>query len=207
MADAKPSDLDRLRRENARLIGLLETHGIAWRSSGPAPTEPAPVSVQQPASGPVSLQEKVTLFRSLFRGRDDVYALRWQSSSSGRSGYAPACANEWRPGLCEKPRISCRDCNHRELLPLSDAAIYGHLAGEHTIGLYPLLDNDHCHLLAVDFDEQDWRDDARAFLRSCLQLAVPAALEISRSGEGAHVWVFFEEAVPAREARQLGRPC
>jgi hypothetical protein len=146
----------------------------------------------------------VALFRRLFRGRDDVYALRWQSNSNGRSGYAPACANEWRPGICEKPRISCRDCNHRELLPLSDAAIYSHLAGDHTIGLYPLLDNDHCHLLAVDFDEQDWRNDARAFLRSCRKLAVPAALEISRSGDGAHVWVFFEEAVSAREARQLG---
>lgn len=189
MADADPSELDQLRQENARLIGLLEAHGIAWRSSRPASTEPAPSgegdSEAAPAKGPSSTQEKVTLFRSLFRGRDDVYALRWQSSS-GRSGYAPACANEWRPGLCEKPRISCRDCNHRELQPLSDAAIYGHLAGEHTVGLYPLLENDHCHLLAVDFDEQDWRDDARAFLRSCRQLAVPAALEISRSGEGAH---------------------
>ena len=207
MADSVSSEMDQLRRENARLIGLLEAHGIAWRSGEPAPTEPASFgegdSEADPAKGPSSTQEKVTLFRSLFRGRDDVYALRWQSSS-GRSGYAPACANEWRPGLCEKPRISCRDCNHRELQPLSNAAIYGHLAGEHTIGLYPLLENDHCHLLAVDFDEQDWRDDARAFLRSCRQLAVPAALEISRSGKGAHVWVFFEEAVPAREARQLG---
>ncbi|MCS5691038.1 DEAD/DEAH box helicase [Cyanobium sp. FGCU-6] len=163
------SELDQLRRENARLIGLLEAHGIAWRSGEPAPTEPAPFVEADPAKGPSSTQEKVRLFRSLFRGRDDVYALRWQSSS-GRSGYAPACANEWQPGLCEKPRISCRDCNHRVLLPLSDAAIYGHLAGEHTIGLYPLLNNDHCHLLAVDFDEQDWRDDARAFLRSCRQL-------------------------------------
>ncbi len=134
----------------------------------------------------------------------DVYALRWQSTNSGRSGYAPACANEWQPGVCEKPRISCRDCQHRELLPLTDAAIYGHLAGDHTLGLYPLLENDHCHLLAADFDEQDWREDARAFLRSCRELAVPAALEISRSGEGAHVWVFFEAAVPAQEARQLG---
>ena len=208
MADSVSSEMDQLRRENARLIGLLEAHGIAWRSGEPAPTEPAPVgegdSEAAPARGPNSAQEKVALFRRLFRGRDDVYALRWQSSSSGRSGYAPACANEWRPGLCEKPRISCRDCQYRKLLPLTDAAIFGHLAGEHTVGLYPLLENDHCHLLAVDFDEQDWRDDARAFLRSCRQLAVPAALEISRSGEGAHVWVFFEEAVPAREARQLG---
>jgi superfamily II DNA or RNA helicase len=204
MVDAKPSELDRLRRENARLIGLLEAHGIAWQSGESAQTETAPIAKAAPANGPSSTQEKVALFRRLFRGRDDVYALRWQSNSNGRSGYAPACANEWRPGICEKPRISCRDCNHRELLPLSDAAIYGHLAGDHTIGLYPLLDNDHCHLLAVDFDEQDWRNDARAFLRSCRKLAVPAALEISRSGDGAHVWVFFEEAVSAREARQLG---
>jgi superfamily II DNA or RNA helicase len=197
-------ELDQLRRENARLIGLLEAHGIAWRSSDPPRSEPPPVSDQPAASAPGSAEQKVALFRRLFRGRDDVYALRWQSRSSGRSGYAPACANEWQPGVCEKPRISCRDCQHRELLPLTDAAIYGHLAGDHTIGLYPLLENDTCHLVAVDFDEQDWREDARAFLRSCRELAVPAALEISRSGEGAHVWVFVEEAVPAREARQLG---
>jgi superfamily II DNA or RNA helicase len=204
VAESTPSELNQLRRENARLIGLLEAHGIAWRSGGPAPTEPAPFAKAAPANGPSSTQGKVALFRRLFRGRDDVYALRWQSNSSGRSGYAPACVNEWRPGICEKPRISCRDCNQRELLPLSDAAIYGHLVGEHTIGLYPLLEDDSCQLLAVDFDEQDWRDDAPAFLRTCRELAVPAALEISRSGEGAHVWVFFEEAVSAREARQLG---
>ena len=204
MADSMHPELDQLRRENARLIGLLEAHGIAWRSSEPPRTEPPPDSAQPVASAPGSAEQKVALFRRLFRGRDDVYALRWQSNSSGRSGYAPACANEWQPSVCEKPRISCRDCQHRELLPLSDAAIYGHLAGDHTIGLYPLLENDHCLLLAVDFDEQDWRDDARAFLRSCRELGVPAALEISRSGEGAHAWVFFQEAVQAREARQLG---
>jgi superfamily II DNA or RNA helicase len=100
--------------------------------------------------------------------------------------------------------VACRDCQHRELLPVTDAAIYGHLAGEHTLGLYPLLENDHCFLLAVDFDEEDWREDAQALLRSCRELEVPAVLEISRSGQGAHVWVFFEEAVPAREARSLG---
>jgi len=204
MAYSMHPELDQLRRENARLIGLLEAHGIAWRSSEHKQSEPPPEIAQPAANTPGSAEQKVALFRRFFRGRDDVYALRWQSRSSGRSGYAPACANEWQPGVCEKPRISCRDCHHRKLSPLTDAAIYDHLAGEHTIGLYPLLENDTCHLLAVDFDEQDWREDARAFLRSCRELAVPAALEISRSGEGAHVWVFFEEAVPAREARQLG---
>ena len=128
------------------------------------------ISHQVPGKGPASTKEKLALFRRLFRGRGDVYALHWQSTSSGRSGYGPACANEWRQGICEKPRVACRDCQYRELLPLSDEAIYGHLAGDHTLGLYPLLDNDHCHLLAVDIDEQDWRDDARAFLRSCREL-------------------------------------
>jgi superfamily II DNA or RNA helicase len=204
MADFGPTELDQLRLENARLIALLETHGIDWSSAGASPSSQPLASDEITGSVPRSAQEKVALFRRLFRGRDDVYALRWKSRSSGRSGYAPACANEWQPGICEKPRVACRDCSHRQLLPLTDAAIYGHLAGDHTLGLYPLLEDDHCHLLAVDFDLQEWRDDARAFLRSCRELAVPAALEISRSGEGAHVWVFFEEALPAREARLLG---
>ncbi|MGC8703742.1 MAG: TOTE conflict system archaeo-eukaryotic primase domain-containing protein, partial [Thiomonas sp.] len=124
--------------------------------------------------------------------------------SSGKSGYAPACANEWRAGVCEKPRIKCGDCGHRLLIPLSDAVIYKHLAGEHTVGVYPLLEDDTCYFLAVDFDEADWRDDARAFIQSCEELGVPAALEISRSGNGAHAWVFFASRVAARDARRLG---
>ena len=119
-------------------------------------------------------------------------------------GYAPACANEWRAGVCEKPRIKCSDCGNRLLIPLSDAVIYGHLAGEHTVGVYPLLEDDSCYFLAVDFDEAEWREDARAFMQSCEALGVPAALEISRSGQGAHAWVFFAGRVSARDARRLG---
>jgi len=146
----------------------------------------------------------VALFRRLFRGRTDVYPIRWESKTSGKSGYTPACANEWRAGICEKPRIKCGDCSNRLLIPLSDAVIYDHLAGEHTVGVYPLLEDDTCHFLAVDFDEADWRDDARAFAQSCEELGVPAALEVSRSGKGAHVWVFFASRVSARDARRLG---
>lgn len=104
MADADPSESDQLHRENARLIGLLEAHGIAWRSSGPAPTEPAPISEAAPVKRPSSTREKVALFRSLFRGRDDVDALRWQSSS-GRSGYGPTCADEHRQ-LARSPAVA-----------------------------------------------------------------------------------------------------
>ncbi len=146
----------------------------------------------------------MALFRRLFRGRDDVYPVRWESTKTGKSGYAPACANEWRPGVCEKPRVKCTDCAHRQLLPVTGAVIYAHLAGEHTVGVYPLLSDDTCHFLAVDFDKAEWRSDVVAFARSCRELEVPVTLEISRSGKGAHAWLFFAEAVPASDARRLG---
>jgi len=195
MADS--DELAALRAENTRLIALLESHGIEWRPpSRPAapPAEPSRLSTE----------EKVALFRRLFRGRTDVYPVRWESKTSGKSGYAPACANEWRAGVCEKPRIKCGDCSNRLLIPLSDTVIYNHLAGEHTVGVYPLMEDDSCYFLAVDFDEAEWRDDARAFMQSCDELGVPAALEISRSGKGAHAWVFFAGRVSARDARRLG---
>ncbi len=144
------------------------------------------------------------MFRRLFRGREDVYPVRWESKTAGKSGYSPTCANEWRAGVCEKPRIKCGECSKRLFVPLTDSIVYDHLAGEHIIGVYPLLADDTCHFLAADFDEADWREDAKAFLQSCRELGVPAALEISRSGAGAHAWVFFSSAVSARDVRRLG---
>lgn len=193
------SEVARLQAENDRLIALLESHGIAWQASKSKTHE-----VREPERSRLSTTEKIALFRRLFRGRIDIYPIRWESKTSGKSGYAPACANEWRVGVCEKPRIKCGDCSNRLLIPLSDAVIYDHLAGEHTIGVYPLLEDDSCYFLAVDFDEAEWRDDARAFMQSCEGLGVSAALEISRSGRGAHAWVFFASRVSARDARRLG---
>ena len=194
-------ELTRLRAENARLIALLDSHGIDWRHD-PAPTAAsAPLS---PEPSNLSTAEKVALFRRLFRGRTDVHPVRWESATTGKSGYAPACANEWRAGICEKPRIKCADCGNRSLIPVSDAVIYSHLAGEKTIGVYPLLPDDTCHFLAVDLDKAEWREDAKAFVQSCRELDVPVALEISRSGNGAHAWIFFTTTVPARDARRLG---
>ncbi|EOB0231244.1 DEAD/DEAH box helicase family protein [Escherichia coli] len=188
-------ELAALRAENARLVSLLEAHGIEWRRK-------PPISVQRVSV--LSTNEKVALFRRLFRGRDDVWALRWESKTSGKSGYSPACANEWQARICGKPRIKCGDCAHRQLIPVSDLVIYHHLAGTHTAGMYPLLEDDSCYFLAVDFDEAEWQKDASAFMRSCDELGVPAALEISRSRQGAHVWIFFASRVSAREARRLG---
>jgi superfamily II DNA or RNA helicase len=190
--------LQAIQTENARLIALLETNRIDWR----LPTANTSLHVEPETS--ISTAEKIALFRHLFRGRTDVYPIRWESKASGKSGYAPACTNEWRAGVCEKPRIKCSDCSNRLLIPLSDSIIFDHLSGKHTIGIYPLLADDTCYFLAVDFDEADWRNDAKAFAESCEQLGVPAALEISRSGKGAHAWIFFSQAVSARDARRLG---
>ena len=197
MADDNSSNS--LKAENARLIALLDAKGIEWRLPSPLAQ-----SKQIPEPSAFSTTEKVQLFRQLFRGRTDVYPIRWESKTTGKSGYAPACANEWRAGVCEKPRIKCGDCASRLLIPLSDAVIYDHLAGEHVVGIYPLLADDSCHFLAVDFDDANWRDDVCAFRQTCEDLGVPVALEISRSGNGAHAWIFFASRVSARDARRLG---
>jgi len=195
------TECERLRAENARLTALLARHGIPHHQNGDEPTEASrPPSV---SSASLSTEEKIALFRRLFRGRDDAFSVRWESRN-GRSGYSPACANEWRAGVCEKPRIKCGECGHRLLIALTDKTIYDHLAGYHTVGVYPLLPDNTCRFLAVDFDSEEWREDARAFAQSCRELDVPVALEISRSGNGAHAWIFFTAAAPAAEARALG---
>ncbi|MEP6877191.1 MAG: DEAD/DEAH box helicase family protein, partial [Burkholderiales bacterium] len=196
----EPDPLKKLEAENVRLVALLEAHGIAWRQASAAQ---APVLTPSEPSR-LSTAEKLALFGRLFRGRPDVYPVRWESKTTGKSGYAPACANEWRPGVCEKPRIKCSECGNRQLIPLSDAVLFKHLAGDHTVGAYPLLTDDTCCFLAVDFDEAEWKEDARAFVVSCRELGVPVALEVSRSGNGAHAWIFFEGRVAARDARRLG---
>ena len=159
-------------------------------------------------TGPVNSRsaghEKVVLFRSLFRGREDVFPNRWENARTGKAGYAPACGNEWMPRLCEKPRIKCGACANQAFLAVTDEVIDGHLRGRHTVGVYPMLPDDTCWFLAADFDKRSWRRDAEAFLAVCRSKRVPAALERSRSGNGGHVWVFFAEPVPAALARRLG---
>jgi superfamily II DNA or RNA helicase len=157
-----------------------------------------------------AVADKIALFRSLFRGREDVYARRFESLKTGRSGYAPACGNEWVRGVCEKPRIKCADCPHRRFLPITDEVIRWHLSGrdpqgrDFVVGVYAMLPDETCCFLAVDLDGQDWSKDATAFLETCRQFEVPAALERSRSGNGGHVWLFFAEPIPAGLARKLG---
>ena len=168
------------------------------------------MEVTSTVDGRSSAEEKIAFFRSLFRGRPDVYARRFVSRKTGKAGYSPACGNEWVRGICEKPKIKCSDCVHRQFLQLNDEAIRWHLSGqdsggcEFVAGVYPMLADETCFFLATDFDKASWQEDVRAFLGTCLRMNLPAALERSRSGNGAHVWLFFAEAVPAVLARKLG---
>jgi superfamily II DNA or RNA helicase/very-short-patch-repair endonuclease len=157
-----------------------------------------------------SSDEKVALFRSLFRGREDVYPRRFESRKTGKSGYAPACANEWVRGICEKPRIKCAECPNRRFLSVTDDVIRWHLSGyddagqRFVAGVYPMLLDETCFFLAVDFDKSGWLEDSTAYIETCRGLSLSAALERSRSGRGGHVWLFFDEAVPAALARKVG---
>ncbi|SEC44196.1 DEAD/DEAH box helicase [Paenibacillus sp. GP183] len=148
--------------------------------------------------------EKIALFRSLFRGREDVFPMRWENKT-GRSGYSPACGNEWT-SVCKKPQVKCSECPHKDFLPVTNEVINKHLDAKtnQTIGVYPMLPDETCRFLAIDFDKRNWKEDALAVVNVCNEFNVPAALERSRSGQGGHIWIFFDEAIDANLARKLG---
>jgi hypothetical protein len=166
-----------------------------------------------PVTNQSSQEEKIHLFRTLFRGREDVYPQRFESLKTGKTGYQPACRNEWVKGLCTKPKVKCNDCENREFLPVTDDVIRNHLIGSNplvkskrdfVIGVYLLLPDESCWFLAADFDKTTWMEDVSEFLNTCKAYNIPAALERSRSGNGGHIWIFFSEPVPAVLARKMG---
>ena len=187
------------------------------------------------ASRTSSPQEKINLFKSLFVGRQDVFALRWQNSKSGKSGYSPVCANKWLSGKCDMKKYSCSTCPFKLPVRLDDKYFYNHLAGKDelardVIGLYPLLPENLCLFLAIDFDahapkaqttitsthandqksynhkenEALWKSDILAVHKTSSELNIPSYMEISRSGNGGHLWFFFEDNISARLARNFG---
>lgn len=156
-----------------------------------------------------SSNEKILLYRSLFCGREDVFAKRWYSKTTEKSGYQPVCENEWADGLCDKRKYKCSVCPNRKLSPITDEDIYKHLEGKDyygrdVIGIYPMLIDETCHFLCADFDDKEYEKDVLAFCEICDELNIPAHIERSRSGGGAHVWIFFDTPVPAATARKLG---
>ena len=156
-----------------------------------------------------SSKEKIELFRSLFRGREDVFARRWQSTTSGKSGYQPVCENEWAEGLCDKRKYKCANCPNRMLKSLNDEDIYKHLEGKDglardVVGIYPMLQDETCHFLCADFDDEGFEKDVSAFREVCKELDIPICVERSRSGNGAHAWIFFDTPISAAIARKFG---
>ncbi len=211
---ADEADRIRLRLQALENERLLLQERLRQLEQPPPPVPPFNALAPTVTNGS-SAADKIALFRRLFGGRTDVFPARWENPKSGKSGYAPACANEWIRGVCGKPQVKCGDCPNRAFIPVTGDVIECHLRSEDRIrsngrggdfvaGVYPLLFDDSCQFLAIDFDDESWSSDALAFMVTCRELDVPAALERSRSGNGGHVWLFFSEPVAAADARRLG---
>ena len=195
-----------LREENARLRQILADHNIPLPQLVLTQNPPLPNIVETTVQ--VDTEERATkriaLFRSLFRGREDVHAVRFENKD-GRPGYAPAAIKDWNAINASRPEDRKKvDQKTKRFLPVTDVVIANHLFGKTTVGIYPLLPDETCWFLAADFDKKTWQDDSLALLETCHQFSVPAALERSRSGKGGHIWIFFDHALPAITARKLG---
>ena len=147
---------------------------------------------------------KIRLFMSLFKGREDVYAKRWENKNKGTSGYSPVCLNEWQSGICAKPKVPCSKCENKLYAVLDEGVIENHLRGNTIAGIYPMLSDETCCFLAMDFDDVDWQKDISVLRDVCIEFSIPIAVERSRSGRGGHVWFFFENPLPAALARKFG---
>jgi hypothetical protein len=175
---------DETRRAQSRLAALRSDLSLATGPSAtPANLNPRTPHGNRQPTRPRSSAEKIALFRSLFRGCDDVYPVRFVSKRTGKSGQAPACANKFVRGVCDLPRIRCGECANQSFLPVDDAALHAHLTGKLVMGVYPLLPDETCWFLAIDLDGASWSDDVRAFAQTCAAVGVPALVERSRSGD------------------------
>lgn len=205
---------NRLLKEELKVLkaGLVasesQLHDNLCLSREPEPENTNQPPTDEPSSSTISNRsgsvEKIRLFMSLFRGRDDVYARRWENNKKGTSGYSPACLNEWKRGLCGKPKVACSKCGNKAYAPLDESVVGNHLRGSMVAGIYPMLPDETCWFLAIDFDDGDWQSDISAVKDACGVFGIPFVIERSRSGNGGHVWFFFEAPVSAALARKFG---
>jgi hypothetical protein len=201
-----------LREENKRLkaqLGVTDTESSlsipgAFADAGGPDTETAGAISDSIISNTSDSDEKVRLFMALFKGREDVFAKRWENKRKSTSGYSPACLNEWSAGVCAKPQGTCSRCAHKSYSVLDKEVIEKHLRGNIVVGVYPMFPDETCYFLAIDFDEADWQKDITVLTAICAEYAIPCAVERSRSGNGGHVWFFFENRLSAAMARIFG---
>lgn len=202
-----------LHKENEVLRSLLKIHGIEYETRMKEDMNKPIYSLVSVPTITLSIDERLRLFQSLFKGREDVFARRWFSKTTGKSGYQPVCINEWKQGICDKKKYRCVICPNRNFAPLTTQDMYRHLEGKDeyccdVVGLYAIMQDNNCAFLCADFDDKNckygYKEDVLAYVGVCREWLIPYAIERSRSGNGAHVWIFFEAPLPASKARRLG---
>lgn len=202
-----------LHKENEVLKSLLKIHGIEYETRMKEDMNKPIYSLVSVPTITLSIDERIRLFQSLFKGREDVFARRWFSKTTGKSGYQPVCINEWKQGICDKKKYRCVICPNRNFAPLTSQDMYRHLEGKDeyccdVVGLYAIMQDNNCAFLCADFDDKNckygYKEDVLAYVGVCREWLIPYAIERSRSGNGAHVWIFFEAPLPASKARRLG---
>ncbi len=207
------SQYELLHEENEVLRSLLKIHGVEYETRMKEDMNKPIYSLVSVPTITLSIDERIRLFQSLFKGREDVFARRWFSKTTGKSGYQPVCINEWKQGICDKKKYRCAICPNRNFAPLTTQDMYRHLEGKDeyccdVVGLYAIMQDNNCAFLCADFDDKNckygYKEDVLAYVGVCREWLIPYAIERSRSGNGAHVWIFFEAPLPASKARRLG---
>lgn len=202
-----------LHKENEVLKSLLKIHGVEYETRMKEDMNKPIYSLVSVPTITLSIDERLRLFQSLFKGRENVFARRWFSKTTGKSGYQPVCINEWKQGICDKKKYRCVICPNRNFAPLTTQDMYRHLEGKDeyccdVVGLYAIMQDNNCAFLCADFDDKNckygYKEDVLAYVGVCREWQIPYAIERSRSGNGAHVWIFFEAPLPASKARRLG---